>query len=62
MTKDLLPCPFCGGEKLDATRCWVTCMDCNAFGPNATKDLTAVEIWNRRADVKKEVESHTTDK
>lgn len=62
MTADqkLLPCPFCGGRRIDANfslgqdmkggytysaGCW----KCSATGPVRTTPERAAEAWNRRA-------------
>lgn len=55
MTSELLPCPFCGGDKIDGMFIrdgWrIGCMDCSAgvsaYHPEAHKK--AAEKWNRRA-------------
>jgi hypothetical protein len=51
---ELLPCPFCGGEKLKVfCNCVVCCSpDCGASGPDLgdTRDeVGAIAAWNRRA-------------
>lgn len=50
----LLPCPFCGGVKLEINLGWykhVHCRDwrCDACGPNRRSEAKAVECWNKRA-------------
>ena len=48
------PCPFCGGERLDAfqypiTSEWcVRCLKCDGLGPPATSSSLAWEVWNER--------------
>lgn len=53
---DLLPCPFCGGQKLLITTnehggfC-LTCENCDAIGPPSEYDPAQMrEAWNTRAD------------
>jgi len=49
MTETLLPCPFCGSDRLQLVkgdfRSWVTCVDCQADGPFMLTD-EAVFRWN----------------
>lgn len=40
MTDQLLPCPCCGGSKIDECCKWAYCADCLAESP--------IESWNRR--------------
>ena len=56
MSKELLPCPFCGGTNLEiahaadknGTYDWkVACADCYIF--HETEEQ-AIASWNRRAD------------
>lgn len=51
-----LPCPFCGGTKLDASEApassfggYIVCKTCDTYGPEARTNETALEAWNRRA-------------
>ena len=55
--KELLPCPFCGGEALGPTDTWphtITCEQCGAsvksYGYDKDGMKEAVKKWNRRAD------------
>lgn len=63
MNKQLLPCPFCGGDKLatastfttipDTNPIQVRCQDCDSAGPvthNGVKQ--AVQLWNTRHESK----------
>lgn len=46
---DLLPCPFCGGSNLNATReNYVCCDNCDVFGPSYKYPVTAIAAWNAR--------------
>jgi Lar family restriction alleviation protein len=51
----LLPCPFCGSDKVGLGCCsvtylpLVTCRVCFADGPRHASDAEAVKAWNRRA-------------
>ena len=49
---ELKPCPFCGEElKLvveQAGMWYVRCGNCQTFGPSATEDYQAIDIWNER--------------
>lgn len=54
---DLLPCPFCGGNRLSegcneyGGLCTI-CDGCNAMGPASEPDFAeVVAAWNRRADL-----------
>ena len=54
--KDLLPCPFCGGEAefevYGGTACAVVCQTCQCGTSTVCLDdgTQAVEAWNRRAE------------
>jgi Lar family restriction alleviation protein len=53
-TKDLLPCPFCGGTNLKVFVNAVQCMDvaCSAAGPDlghCMDEPEAIMRWNKRA-------------
>ena len=46
----LLPCPFCGGSNFNRFRgSYITCDNCDLFGPTATDDIDAATAWNTRA-------------
>lgn len=51
----LLPCPFCGGEKLDGGYneyggLVTVCANCDAHGPASEDDISQIKTaWNRRA-------------
>jgi Lar family restriction alleviation protein len=58
LSRELLPCPFCGGTDIDthfsldgAGNVTTGCMTCGASGPEtATPDESkGAEAWNRRA-------------
>lgn len=50
MTKDLKPCPFCGGEDLSiSVEGYVYCGNCDATGPSEFSPEQAEEHWNTRA-------------
>ena len=47
---ELLPCPFCGGSNFNRFRvAYITCDNCDLFGPTATDDMDAAAAWNTRA-------------
>lgn len=63
MCDGILSCPFCGGDnlfvdtELDYEMRYVTCLDCDAFGPMAFKlpNLSEpldgpIDAWNTRAE------------
>ena len=56
MSKELRPCPFCGGEASVACGSimgparWVECEDCGAEGSTQFSNESAAEAWNRRAE------------
>ena len=52
----LQPCPFCGGNDVDAEFARsdndifsAGCMTCGGVGPNATPERDQVDAWNTRA-------------
>lgn len=46
---DLLLCPFCGGINLNYSRNnYVTCDNCDVFGPSNKYPMTAIAAWNTR--------------
>jgi Lar family restriction alleviation protein len=54
LTGSMLPCPFCGSEKLhgskhDGVFPYVICNDCGASTGFARNQDEAVANWNRRA-------------
>ena len=55
MTKELKPCPFCGGEAVFAPEglvsggYWIRCRDCNIEQPIVyLMSQDAIDAWNRR--------------
>lgn len=59
-TPELLPCPFCGGSKLEIVHYLggyrVKCLGCECeSGYHSTEDK-AMDAWNRRAQLKLEPE------
>lgn len=59
MTKELKPCPFCGGEAQydndDRGREWIYCMRCNIrtkyFNSYIADENQVIEVWNRRVNI-----------
>lgn len=53
MTGELIPCPFCGSEKIrmlsQMGRFSAWCIKCDAEGPTDREQSNAVALWNRRA-------------
>lgn len=53
MTRELKPCPFCGGEaKICGTReigmSWIACKSCIGQTTCYDTEEEAIEAWNRR--------------
>lgn len=56
MADKLMPCPFCGGEKLSIQSdhfgaTWISCDSCNARGPapgRGERDVEVIALWNKR--------------
>ncbi len=54
MTKELKPCPFCGGEaKVEnfepwESLYWVGCKKCGSTGERSKSLAGAINAWNRR--------------
>ena len=45
----LRPCPFCGGEEIEAgTVGYAYCLNCDAEGPRAKTKAAAIKAWNYR--------------
>lgn len=49
----ILPCPFCGGTKVEIARtnpfaCWVECCRCGARSNSDHRRKVAIRIWNKR--------------
>lgn len=58
MTRELKPCPFCGGKaetsnnKFERTLLsWVYCTSCGSAGGYRYTEAEAIEAWNTRIDV-----------
>ena len=55
MTEELKPCPFCGGDDVEALdmegKHYVVCYDCALEGPFHDSRASVVEACNRRADL-----------
>jgi Lar family restriction alleviation protein len=55
---ELKPCPFCGGEATvrneAARRPWIECIDCRAATNLRDHLEDAIELWNRRVEVRDE--------
>lgn len=56
MKEKILPCPFCGGYKVDICRtnpqaCWVECSYCGARCQSHRFRKEAIRIWNVRLNV-----------
>jgi Lar family restriction alleviation protein len=59
--KEIKACPFCGAEGVDLSMGlveagdgegnFVLCDFCEAEGPFATSQLTAIDAWNKRSKV-----------
>lgn len=47
--KGLLPCPFCGSDKLSVSL-HVYCNTCGSDGPYRERREDAMMMWNRRAN------------
>lgn len=51
MTKELKPCPFCGGGEVDifegSIKSWVRCK-CGACGVQKESNSLAIKAWNTR--------------
>lgn len=53
--KNLVPCPFCGGENLDLQSYWndhwhyIACLDCSARGGERLTKEDALEAWQDRS-------------
>lgn len=48
---ELLPCPFCGSDRVRVTKptMWQAwCMDCKAIGAASLTEQEAIEAWNTR--------------
>lgn len=47
---ELKPCPFCGGDNINATRdSYVSCDNCDVFGPSHNYPMSSIAAWNTRA-------------
>lgn len=50
--RELLPCPFCGGDNLtevgDDGDYYVGCLGCHTCGPSGTNREEGRALWNRR--------------
>ena len=45
----LKPCPFCGGDEIEAgTVGYAYCINCDAEGPHTQTKADAIEAWNKR--------------
>ena len=61
MSIKLKPCPFCGSKRLVVEldelsslvmAFYVSCKNCLMQGPMSDDDEIAIDLWNRRAEVK----------
>lgn len=59
MSEKLKPCPFCGScddlqflDDNDYETVQVNCLECGTCGPEADTRREALDLWNRRAEVK----------
>jgi len=55
--KRLIPCPFCGCEKINLNKkivgsetlvYYAVCKSCGTIGPKKTIEESAIRMWNRR--------------
>ena len=50
--RKLLPCPFCGNERIGASRdeymFFVYCFECGTEGPSGQSEESAIRKWNTR--------------
>lgn len=71
MNDKLKPCPFCGSKRLGieldelstlGMAFCVLCKNCLTKGPMSDDDEIAIDLWNRRAEVKCDADENRRDR
>lgn len=47
-----IPCPFCGGADIEVSEGVALCADCGTWGDLYSTPEIALQMWNRRADMR----------